>query len=142
VKCYNGYFFNGYVFYNEEYEPGRKIYNNGVCVKGSTSSEFEVHYYEKLEEVIVLQYHNEHNRVFLFKFLGDDVFQVGELVEPYWVALSIDLEENSIFCVFDNIFVDIDVEKLNVVLSSIRQVQVDEDDDSNVINVRRRLRWS
>jgi hypothetical protein len=64
------------------------------------------------------------------------------LVEPYWVALSIDLEENSIFCVFDNIFVDIDVEKLNVVLSSIRQVQVDEDDDSNVINVRRRLRWS
>jgi hypothetical protein len=64
------------------------------------------------------------------------------LVEPYWAALSIDLEENSIFCVFDNIFVDIDVEKLNVVLSSIRQVQVDEDDDSNVINVRRRLRWS
>jgi hypothetical protein len=64
------------------------------------------------------------------------------LVEPYWVALSIDLEENSIFCVFDNIFVDIDVEKLNVVLSSIRQVQVDEDDDSNVINVRRRFWWS
>jgi hypothetical protein len=76
VKCYNGYFFNGYVIHNEEYEPGRKIYNNGVCVKGSNSSEFEVDYYGKLEEVIVLQYHNEHNRVFLFKFLGDDVFQV------------------------------------------------------------------
>jgi hypothetical protein len=72
--------------------------------------------------------------------LGDDVFQVGKLVELYWVALSIDLEENSIFCVFDNIFVDIDIEELNVVLSSIGQVQVDEDDDSNVIYVRRRLR--
>jgi hypothetical protein len=71
------------VFHNEEYESGRKIYNNGVCVKGSTSNEFEVDYYGKLEEVIVLQYHNEHNRVFLFKFLRDDIFQVGELVEPY-----------------------------------------------------------
>jgi hypothetical protein len=74
--------------------------------------------------------------------LGDDVFQVGKLVKLYWVALSIDLEANSIFCVFDNIFVDIDVEELNVVLSSIGQVQVDEDDDSNVIYVRRRLRWN
>jgi len=140
VKCYNEYFFNEYVFHNEEYEHGRKIYNNSVCVKGLNSSEFEVDYYGKLEEVIVLQYHNEHNKVFLFKFLGDDVFQVGKLVELYWVTLSIDLEANSIFCVFDNIFVDIDVEELNVVLSSIGQVQVDEDDDSNVIYVRRRLR--
>jgi len=74
VKCYNEYFLNGYVFHNEEYESGRKIYNNGVCIKGSTSNEFEVDYYGKLEEVIVLQYHNEHNRVFLFKFLRDDIF--------------------------------------------------------------------
>jgi hypothetical protein len=83
VKCYNWYFFNGYVFHNEEYEPGRKIYNNGVYVKGSNSSEFEVDYYGKLEEVIVLHYHNEYNKVFLFKFLGDDVFQVGKLIELY-----------------------------------------------------------
>ena len=26
-------------------------YNNGVCIKGLTFSEFEVDYYEKLEEV-------------------------------------------------------------------------------------------
>ena len=45
VKCYNGYFVNGYVFHIEEYEDGRKTYNIGVCIKGSTSSEFEVDYY-------------------------------------------------------------------------------------------------
>jgi hypothetical protein len=36
VKCYNEYFVNGYVFHTEEYEHGRKTYNSGVCVKGST----------------------------------------------------------------------------------------------------------
>jgi hypothetical protein len=30
VKCYNEYFFNGYVFHTEEYGHGRKTYNNGV----------------------------------------------------------------------------------------------------------------
>jgi hypothetical protein len=42
------------VFYIEEYGQGRKAYNNGVCVKGSISNEFEVGYYGKLEEVIEL----------------------------------------------------------------------------------------
>jgi hypothetical protein len=69
-KCYNGYFVNGYVFHIEEYGQGRKTYNNGVCVKGSTSSELEVDYYGRLEEVVKLQYHNEQNRVFLFKCYG------------------------------------------------------------------------
>jgi hypothetical protein len=55
VKCYNGYFVNGYVFLTKEYGYGRKIYNNGVCVKGSSCSEFEVDYYSKLEEVVELQ---------------------------------------------------------------------------------------
>ena len=57
------------------------------------------------------------------------------MVEPYWVALSIDLEENSNFRFFDNIFVIVDVEELIVVLSFSEQAQVDEDDDSNDINV-------
>ena len=57
------------------------------------------------------------------------------MVETYWVALSIDLEKNSNFRFFDNIFVIVDVEVLNVVLSSSEQAQVDEDDDSNDINV-------
>jgi hypothetical protein len=65
--CYNEYFINGHVFYTEEYRQGRKTYNNGVCVKGSTSTEYEVVYYGKLEEIIELQYHSEHIRVVLFK---------------------------------------------------------------------------
>ena len=59
VKCYNGYFINGYVFHTKQYGHGRKTYNNGVCVKGSTSSELEVDYYDRLEEVVKLQYHSE-----------------------------------------------------------------------------------
>jgi hypothetical protein len=46
--------------------------------------------------VEVVQDENEDTSV------GDDVFQVIELVEPYRVAPSIDLEKNSIFCAFDN----------------------------------------
>ena len=57
------------------------------------------------------------------------------MVEPYRVAPSIDFEENSNFRVFDNIFVNGDVEELNVVLSSSGQAQVNEDDDNNDINV-------
>jgi hypothetical protein len=46
----------------------------------------------------------------------DEVFQVNELVEPYRVAPSIDLEENSNFHVFNDCLVDVDAE-LNIVLS-------------------------
>jgi hypothetical protein len=67
VKCYNEYFVIGYVLHTEEYRHGRKTYNNGVCVKRSTSCELEVDYYGRLEEVVELQYHSEHNKVFLFK---------------------------------------------------------------------------
>jgi hypothetical protein len=51
------------------------------------------------------------------------------LVEPYRVSPSIDLEENSIFCIFDDSLIDVDAEELNVVLSSSGQANVDEDDD-------------
>jgi hypothetical protein len=50
------------------------------------------------------------------------------LVEPYRVALSIDLEENSNFRVFDDSLVDVDAKELNVVLSSSGQANVDEYD--------------
>ena len=62
----------------------------------------------------------------------DEVFQVSELAEPYRVAPSIDLEENSNFRVFDDSLVDVDAEELNVVLSSSGQENVDEDDDIHV----------
>jgi len=59
----------------------------------------------------------------------DEVFQVSELVEPYWVAHSIDLEENLNFRVFDDSLVDVDAEELNVVLSSTGQANINKDDD-------------
>jgi len=67
--------------------------------------------------------------------VGNDVFQVSELVELYWVAPSIDFEENSNFHIFDNIFVEVDVKELNVILSSNGQAQINEDDDDNDINI-------
>ena len=46
----------------------------------------------------------------------------------------IDLKKNSNFLVIENIFIDIDVEKLNVVFSFSRYAQVNEDDDNHEIN--------
>jgi hypothetical protein len=63
----------------------------------------------------------------------DEVFQASELVEPYRVAPSIDLEENSNFCVFNNSLIDVDAEELNVVLSSTSvQKNVVEEDDNEI----------
>jgi hypothetical protein len=42
------------------------------------------------------------------------------------------LEENSNFHVFNDSLVDVDAEELNVVLSSSRQANVDEDDDIHI----------
>jgi hypothetical protein len=89
VKCYNGYFVNGYVFHTEEYGNGRKTYNSGVCIKGSTCSEFEVDYYGKLEEVVELQYHSEQNRVFLFKCYWYDTTDNGIRVDPHYGLVEI-----------------------------------------------------
>jgi hypothetical protein len=88
-KCYNGYFVNGYVFHTEEYGQGRKTYNSGVCVKGSTSSELEVNYYGRLEEVVELQYHKEQNRVFLFKCYWYDMTDRGIRVDPHYGLVKI-----------------------------------------------------
>jgi len=88
-KFYNGYFVNGYVFHTEEYRQGRKTYNNGVCVKGSTSSELEVDYYGRLEEVVKLQYHNEQNIVFLFKCYWYDTTDKGIRVDPHYGLVEI-----------------------------------------------------
>jgi len=92
VKCYNGYFINGYVFHIEEYGHGRKTYNNGVCVKGSTSSELEVDYYGRLEEIFELHYHSEQNKVFLFKCYWYDTTDRGIRVNPHYGLVKINLK--------------------------------------------------
>jgi hypothetical protein len=64
----------------------------------------------------------------------DEVFQASELVEPYRVAPSIDLEENLNFRVFNDSLVDVDAEELNVVLSSTsgKKNVVEEDDNDSI----------
>jgi hypothetical protein len=62
----------------------------------------------------------------------DEVFQANEIVEPYRVAPSIDLEGNSNFHVFDDSLIDVDAEDLNVVLSSSGLENVDEEDDNHI----------
>jgi hypothetical protein len=63
----------------------------------------------------------------------DEVFQASELVEPYRVASSIDLEENSNFRVFNDCLVDVDANELNVVLSSTSEKKnVVEEDDNEI----------
>jgi hypothetical protein len=91
AKRYNKYFINGRVFLTEEYENGRKTYNSGVCVKGSTSIEFEVDYYGKLEEIIELQYHIEQHIVFLFKCYCNDTTDKEIIVDPHH-SLEINLK--------------------------------------------------
>ena len=103
VKCYNGYFVNGYVFHTEEYGHGRKTYNNGVSVKGSTCSEFEVDYYGKLEELIELQYHSEQNRVFLFKCYWYDTTDRGIRVDPLYGLIEINSKAR--LCNVNDVFV-------------------------------------
>jgi len=61
----------------------------------------------------------------------DQVFQPNKLVEPYWVALSIDLEKNFNFHVFNDSLVDVDAEELNVVLSSNGLENADKEDDNH-----------
>jgi hypothetical protein len=103
VKCYNKYLVNGYVFHTKEYSHGRKTYNNGVCVKGSTYSEFEVDYYGKLKEVVESQYHSEQNRVFLFKCYWYDTTNRGIRVYPHYGLVEINSKAR--LCNVNDVFV-------------------------------------
>jgi len=75
---------------------------------------------------VVVQDENEDTNVI------DEVFQASEVVQPYRVAPSIDLEENLNFRVFDDSLIDVDTEELNVVLSSSGLENVDEEDDNHI----------
>jgi hypothetical protein len=68
IHCYNGY-----VFHIKKYKDDINTYNSGVCMKGSTSKEFEFDYYGMLEEVIESQYHRAQNTVFIFKYYWCDI---------------------------------------------------------------------
>ena len=59
-------------------------------------------------------------------------FQLSKLVDPYRVAPFNDLEDNSNFCIIENMFIDVDAEELNDVLSSSRHIQIDEYDSDEI----------
>jgi len=103
VKCYNEYFINGQVFHIEEYGKGRKTYNSDVCVKRSTSNEFEADFYRKLKQVIELQYDKEHNKVFLFKCYWYDTTDREIRVDPHHGLVKINL--NARFRNVNDVFV-------------------------------------
>jgi hypothetical protein len=63
--------------------------------------------------------------------VGDNVFQIGELVDAYWVAPSTDLEKKLNFLVDKIIFIGVDVEKLNDILRTSGHTKVDEDNNIN-----------
>ena len=44
--------------------------------------------------------------------MEDNVFQVSKLIDSYQVAPSIDLDKNLKFYIFNNIFVDVNIEEL------------------------------
>jgi len=64
--------------------------------------------------------------------MGDYVFELGELVDPYQIAPSNNLEENSNFRITENIFIYVDVEELDDVLCSNWHTQVDEDGNDKI----------
>jgi len=68
--------------------------------------------------------------------MGDDVFQLDNLVDPYRVVSSNDLEEKSKFCIAENTLVNVDIGDLNGVLRTNGHIEVDGDDDSDEINVK------
>ena len=64
--------------------------------------------------------------------MRDDVFELGELVGPYQIAPINNLEENLNFRITENIFIYVDAEELNDVLSSSWHTQVDEDGNDKI----------
>jgi len=61
----------------------------------------------------------------------DEIFQLDELVNPYRVASSNDIEENLNFSIAKNIFVDVDTKKLNNDNDEINVEDCDGDGDED-----------
>ena len=66
----------------------------------------------------------------------DNILQLDELVNPYQVAPSIDLEENSNFHVTKKTFVDVDAKKLKDILITSGHIEVDKDKDGEIDEVQ------
>jgi hypothetical protein len=58
---------------------------------------------------------------------GDDIFQIDKLIDQYRVALYTKLE-NLNFHVTENTYVDVNVDELNVILSTNEYWKIDDDE--------------
>ena len=58
---------------------------------------------------------------------GDDIFQIDKLIDQYRVALYTKLE-NSNFHITKNTYVDVNVDELNVILSTNEYWKIDDDE--------------
>ncbi|WRX10358.1 protein of unknown function DUF4216 - like 1 [Theobroma cacao] len=81
IKCYKGYFVNGFKFHTLDYGENRKIMNSGVCIKGSFHNDHERDFYGILVDIIELEYFGMGNRVVLFKCHYFDI-EKGIKVDP------------------------------------------------------------
>jgi hypothetical protein len=57
------------VFDIEQYDKGKKIYNNKIYVKDLTFNEFKINYYCKLHEVIALRCNRSQDIIFIIQIL-------------------------------------------------------------------------
>jgi len=67
VKCYNGYYVNGFKFHTQSYGRFKKMMNSGVCMKGNCYDDNERDYYGMLKEVVRLKYLGSNCKLFMFK---------------------------------------------------------------------------
>ncbi|XP_017985271.1 PREDICTED: uncharacterized protein LOC108663892 [Theobroma cacao] len=67
IRCYKGYFVNGFKFHTLDYGQNRKTMNNGVCIKRSFYNDYECDFYGILVDIIELEYFEIINKVELFK---------------------------------------------------------------------------
>ncbi|KAL9366701.1 hypothetical protein Peur_037900 [Populus x canadensis] len=65
------------------------------------------------------------------KVVGDNVFQIDELIDPYQIAPSTNSEKNLDFHVAEITFVDVNAEKLNDILRTGEHTEINEDDEIN-----------
>ncbi|XP_017983063.1 PREDICTED: uncharacterized protein LOC18589224 [Theobroma cacao] len=67
IRCYKGYFVNGFKFHTLDYGQNCKTMNSEVCIKWSFYNDHEHDFYGILVDIIELEYFCIRNRVMLFK---------------------------------------------------------------------------
>ena len=68
--------------------------------------------------------------------MGDNIFELDDLVDSYRVVPSTSLEENLNFHITESTFVNVNFEELNDVLRINRHKKIDKDDDNDKFNVK------